>query len=520
MAFLFKLSQRVARLRSRPLVVGIAVAALAAACESRDVSLNGPAHPSFATSTGAPAVVADLAAISASDTSVTLSFTEVDDGAGAPANYDIRFMPSPISWGGSAPGVSRGSCARPVAGSAIGTRRTCTVLGLTAGSAYDFQLVPFRGTLNLNAVFGALSNVTTATARTPTTTVTTVPGTVSDLAVAAVTDTSATLSFTEVNDGTGGAASYDVRYLAGSTMTWGGTPGFSRGTCATSMAGTTIGVRRTCTVLGLTASTTYSFELVSFRGTLKVNAVFGGLSNATSGTTAGAGQVPVASVTVAPTSATLAVGGTQQMAATVKDASGNLLTGRTVSWTSSGVTVATVSASGVAQGVAAGSATITATSGTVSGTAPLTVTSPVVTSPGTVSDLKVAATTDTSMTLSFTEVNDGTGKPAGYNVRYLVGPSMSWGGTPSVSRGTCASPIAGSAIGARRSCTVLGLSAATTYSIQLVSFRGTLNLNAVFGGLSNATSGTTAASAGGGGGGGGGAPGQVTYYRTNFTDGT
>src|SRR5690349_2857275 len=106
MPYLFKLAQRVARLRSRTLILG--VAAVAAACESRDPTLNGPTHhPSFATSNGAPAGVTDLAVTAVSDTSATLSFTEVDDGLGAPASYDIRFMPSPISWGGSAPSVGR-----------------------------------------------------------------------------------------------------------------------------------------------------------------------------------------------------------------------------------------------------------------------------------------------------------------------------------------------------------------------------------------------------------------------------
>jgi hypothetical protein len=53
------------------------------------------------------------------------------------------------------------------------------------------------------------------------------------------------------------------------------------------MTGTTIGARRTCTVLGLAAATAYQFELVTFRGTLNVDAVFGGLSNMASGTTSG-----------------------------------------------------------------------------------------------------------------------------------------------------------------------------------------------------------------------------------------
>ena len=209
MPYLFKLSQRVARLRTRAVLVG--AAACFAACETSDLSsLNSPVHPNFATSTGAPAQVTDLAATAMTDTSATLSFTEVDNGLGAPASYDIRVAPTPLVWGGTAPSVKQGTCATPVAGTAIGAKRICTVLGLTTGTAYDFQLASYRGTLMVNAVFGPLSNVASGTARTPAPPpVTTAPGTVTDLQVASATATSVTLSFTEVTGGSGQPASYD-----------------------------------------------------------------------------------------------------------------------------------------------------------------------------------------------------------------------------------------------------------------------------------------------------------------------
>src|SRR6266542_3024841 len=84
---------------------------------------------------------------------------------------------------------------------------------------------------------------------------------------------------------------------------------------------------------------------------------------------------PVASVTVTPAAA--AVGATVQLTATTKDAAGNVLTGRTVTWTSSNTTVATVNAAGLVTGAAAGTATITATSEGKTGTAAITVTTPV-----------------------------------------------------------------------------------------------------------------------------------------------
>src|SRR6059058_4738130 len=86
---------------------------------------------------------------------------------------------------------------------------------------------------------------------------------------------------------------------------------------------------------------------------------------------------PVASVTVTPASASVPTGLTFQLTATLKDANGNTLTGRTVTWASSNTAVATVSGSGLVSGATVGPATITATSEAQSGTAAITVTPPV-----------------------------------------------------------------------------------------------------------------------------------------------
>src|SRR5207249_3583581 len=85
-------------------------------------------------------------------------------------------------------------------------------------------------------------------------------------------------------------------------------------------------------------------------------------------------NVPVASVTVSPATASLTVGATTQLTATPKDANGTALGGRVVTWGTSNAAIATVSASGLARGVAAGGATITATSEGQSGSAAVTVT--------------------------------------------------------------------------------------------------------------------------------------------------
>src|SRR5207247_310288 len=86
--------------------------------------------------------------------------------------------------------------------------------------------------------------------------------------------------------------------------------------------------------------------------------------------------VPVASVTVSPATASVPAGQTVQLTATLKDANGNTLTGRTVTWSSDNTAVATVSRSGLVSGVVAGAATITATSEAKTGTSAITVTAP------------------------------------------------------------------------------------------------------------------------------------------------
>ena len=85
--------------------------------------------------------------------------------------------------------------------------------------------------------------------------------------------------------------------------------------------------------------------------------------------------IPVATVTISPATQAVIVGASAPaFTATTKDAGGNTLTGRTVTWSSGDPTIATIDPNtGVATGVSAGTVTITATSETKTGTATLTV---------------------------------------------------------------------------------------------------------------------------------------------------
>ena len=196
-------------------------------------------------------------------------------------------------------------------------------------------------------------------------------------------------------------------------------------------------------------------------------------------------QVPQ-TLALSPGSLNLHVGGSASLSATVRDANGYVVSGASVSWSSSAPSVATVSGAGLVSGAATGSTTITASSGSVSGTAPVSVTAaPVDAKPGAVTDLAVLSLTDSTVTLRWTQVDDGTGSPARYALRYGT-PTLAWGAAYPTEVS-----LTGSAIGATQQYTFRALSSGTPYEFGLVSYRGTLDAGAVFGPLSNTVAATT-----------------------------
>ncbi len=95
----------------------------------------------------------------------------------------------------------------------------------------------------------------------------------------------------------------------------------------------------------------------------------GGHHGGNGGGNGGGGGTGVASVTVSPATACLAIGQTAQLMATVLDSSGAVVTGASVTWQSDNVPVASVDQTGLVTGTALGSATITATHKGRNGTA-------------------------------------------------------------------------------------------------------------------------------------------------------
>jgi uncharacterized protein YjdB len=111
---------------------------------------------------------------------------------------------------------------------------------------------------------------------------------------------------------------------------------------------------------------------------------------------------PVATIALQPSSVTLQRSMTTTLTATLKDASGNVLSGRTIAWSSSDTTIARVSASGVVTAVRLGLATITATSeGRSAGASVSVVAGPVdhiVISPSSVDNLRAGRSVQLSAT--------------------------------------------------------------------------------------------------------------------------
>ncbi|MGH7554355.1 MAG: Ig-like domain-containing protein, partial [Longimicrobiales bacterium] len=83
--------------------------------------------------------------------------------------------------------------------------------------------------------------------------------------------------------------------------------------------------------------------------------------------------VDVAEVEVIPDTAMVTVGGTRPLGASLRDASGNLLAGRIVEWSTSDPARVQIEPDGRIVGVSPGTAVITATSGKVTGDANVTV---------------------------------------------------------------------------------------------------------------------------------------------------
>ena len=196
-----------------------------------------------------------------------------------------------------------------------------------------------------------------------------------------------------------------------------------------------------------TVSQTGSVAAVA-NGSAVITATSGGLtaSSMVTVTTAGGpppGPASVANVSVTPSTSTISTGATVQLNATTRDANGNTLTGRTITWSSSNTSVSTVSASGLVTSISAGAAIISATSEGVSGSATITVTAP---APVPVASV-VIAPGSVSMAIGATAQLTATTKDAQGNT--LGGRVVTWSSSdPAVATVSAAGLVTGVSLGA------------------------------------------------------------------------
>jgi uncharacterized protein YjdB len=88
-------------------------------------------------------------------------------------------------------------------------------------------------------------------------------------------------------------------------------------------------------------------------------------------------RLPVHSISISPTSATMTVGSAQQFTATPRDSLGNALTGRVISWSTTNTAKATVSNTGVVTAVDSGLVSVRAVSEGKNASASITILVPV-----------------------------------------------------------------------------------------------------------------------------------------------
>jgi uncharacterized protein YjdB len=152
-------------------------------------------------------------------------------------------------------------------------------------------------------------------------------------------------------------------------------------------------------------------------GTATITATSEGKSGTSAVTVTAPAPTPVATVTVAPTTANLTVNATQQITATPRDAQGNALIGRQVTWSSANTAIATVSSTGLITAKAVGGTTVTATSEGKTGTVTVTVAAPAV---GSVS------VTPTSVTINIAGTTTLTATVRDVDGATITGAQVAW----------------------------------------------------------------------------------------------
>ena len=139
--------------------------------------------------------------------SITLSWTTPGDDSlqGLASQFDLRYSTSPITAANFGAATRFNSMPAPATS---GTRQTVVVTGLNAATTYYFAIKTADEVPNWAGISNIFSRATLAAPDTVR------PAPVATMAVTALTDTTATVSWNAVGDDslTGTATSYDIRY--------------------------------------------------------------------------------------------------------------------------------------------------------------------------------------------------------------------------------------------------------------------------------------------------------------------
>ena len=271
-----------------------------------------------------PGEIQGLAVESVTEHTVTIRWTQVDDGGGGPAKYALRYGTPTISWGGAY------STEVSVEGTDIGTPLEYTWTGLEEGTPHQFQIVAYRGILDVAAVFGRVSSAISATTTSP-------PQ--QDPEVELVTASPSEVSLTALEE----TVSLEVvaedpfgNPVPDAIIEW--------------------------SSLNTSVATVDQMGILTARAMGSALVVASAVCCGSADTVSVEVQQLARDVVISPSTVDLLVGGTRQLSAAVKDQNGFTIPGAPVIWSSFNSSTASVSTTGLVRAESPGSVAIRAES--------------------------------------------------------------------------------------------------------------------------------------------------------------